>query len=148
MLSIMCDNASNNNMMVDDLEALVPMFGGSASHTHCFLHTVNLVAKSLIHKFDVTKKDADRALERGAVLTDDEEEVLNELAELSTNIDCEEIETVANDTGSHIAGDNIEGWVDEVAQLLDDERLELERNIRPIKLVLVKVSIEILQAHL
>ncbi|KIK35541.1 hypothetical protein CY34DRAFT_95904, partial [Suillus luteus UH-Slu-Lm8-n1] len=125
MLSIMCDNASNNNVMVDDLKALVPTFGGSTSHIRCFLHTVNLVAKSLIREFDVTKKDADRALERGAVLTNDEEEVLNELAELSTNIDCEEIETLS-----------------------DHERLELQRNIRPIKLVLVKVSIEILQAHL
>lgn len=107
----MCDNASNNNVMVDDLKALVPTFGGSTSHIRCFLHTVNLVAKSLIREFDVTKKDADRALERGAVLTNDEEEVLNELTKLSTNINREEIETVANDAGSHIAGDNIEGWM-------------------------------------
>ncbi|KAG2341486.1 hypothetical protein BDR05DRAFT_845595, partial [Suillus weaverae] len=70
---------------------------------------------------------------------DDEEEVLNELTELSTNIDREEIETVANDAGLNIDGDNIKGWVDEVAQLSDDEHLELQRNIRPIKLVLVKL---------
>ncbi|KAG1807537.1 hypothetical protein EV424DRAFT_1306685, partial [Suillus variegatus] len=52
MLSVTCDNASNNNVMVDKLATLVPEFAGEASHTQCFLHTVNLVAKSLIREFD------------------------------------------------------------------------------------------------
>ncbi|KAG1812699.1 hypothetical protein EV424DRAFT_1277463, partial [Suillus variegatus] len=52
ILSVTCDNASNNNVMVENLAAEVPAFGGAASHTRCFLHTVNLVAKSLIREFD------------------------------------------------------------------------------------------------
>ncbi|KAG2098242.1 uncharacterized protein F5147DRAFT_530360, partial [Suillus discolor] len=52
ILSVTCDNALNNNVMVDELEQLVPEFAGEASHTWCFLHTVNLVAKSLIWEFD------------------------------------------------------------------------------------------------
>ncbi|KAG2085760.1 uncharacterized protein F5147DRAFT_527213, partial [Suillus discolor] len=52
MLSVTCNNASNNNMMVDKLVMLVPKFTGEASHTRCFLHTMNLVAKSLICEFD------------------------------------------------------------------------------------------------
>ncbi|KAG1843067.1 hypothetical protein C8R48DRAFT_557081, partial [Suillus tomentosus] len=52
ILSVTCDNASNNNVMVENLAAEVPAFGGAASHTRCFLHMVNLVAKSLIHEFD------------------------------------------------------------------------------------------------
>jgi len=35
--------------------------------------------------------------------------------------------------------DNEEGWVDEVALLVEDEQIELQRNIRPVKLVLLKV---------
>ncbi|KAG2053514.1 hypothetical protein BDR06DRAFT_886001, partial [Suillus hirtellus] len=48
MLSVTCDNALNNSVMVDELEILVPKFAGEASHTQCFLHTINLIAKSLI----------------------------------------------------------------------------------------------------
>ncbi|KAG1872023.1 hypothetical protein C8R48DRAFT_595815, partial [Suillus tomentosus] len=121
LLSITCDNVSNNNVMIDDLEALVPIFGGSMSHTRCFLHMVNLVAKSLIHEFDVMKKDADRVLDRGPALMDNKEDVMNELTELSTIIDCKEVET-----GLDVSKDNIEGWVDEVAQLLNEEHLKLQ----------------------
>jgi hypothetical protein len=53
---ITSDNASNNNVMVGGLEDLLPDFGGAASHTQCFLHTVNLIAKSLLREFDVMKK--------------------------------------------------------------------------------------------
>ncbi|KAG2041384.1 hypothetical protein BDR03DRAFT_809943, partial [Suillus americanus] len=61
MLSVRCDNTSNKNVMVDKLAMLVPKFAGEVSHTRCFLHTMNLVAKSLIREFDVSKKDAEHA---------------------------------------------------------------------------------------
>jgi len=48
--------------MVRKLSIKVPAFGGLATHTWCFLHTVNLVAKSLIREFNVKKKDTDKAL--------------------------------------------------------------------------------------
>lgn len=48
--------------MVDKLKYLVPSFSSTASHTHCFLHIINLVAKFLISQFDMNKKDADTAL--------------------------------------------------------------------------------------
>ncbi|KAG1742794.1 uncharacterized protein EDB91DRAFT_1004893, partial [Suillus paluster] len=63
ILSVTCNNASNNNVMVENLAAEVPAFGGAASHTRCFLHMVNLVAKLLICEFDVTKKEAHKALD-------------------------------------------------------------------------------------
>ncbi|KAG2060744.1 hypothetical protein BDR06DRAFT_837354, partial [Suillus hirtellus] len=47
-----CDNASNNTVMIDELSTALPDFGGKASHTWCFLHTINLVAKSLLHEFE------------------------------------------------------------------------------------------------
>ncbi|KAG2143881.1 hypothetical protein BD769DRAFT_1347815, partial [Suillus cothurnatus] len=57
ILSVTCDNASSNNVMVENLMAEVPAFGGATSHTQCFLHMVNLIAKLLICEFDVTKKE-------------------------------------------------------------------------------------------
>ncbi|KAG2344983.1 hypothetical protein BDR05DRAFT_881316, partial [Suillus weaverae] len=57
ILCVTCNNAFNNTVMLDDLEANLPDFSGTAAHTCCFLHTVNLVAKLLLREFDVLKKD-------------------------------------------------------------------------------------------
>ena len=48
ILSVTCDNALNNDIMIDELAMCVPVFGGSPCHTWCFLDIVNLIAKSLI----------------------------------------------------------------------------------------------------
>ncbi|KAF8548525.1 hypothetical protein OG21DRAFT_1380595, partial [Imleria badia] len=52
ILAVTCDNASNNNVMVDKLAELVPEFMGDANHTQCFLHVVNLVSKTLLLRFE------------------------------------------------------------------------------------------------
>ncbi|KAJ8585005.1 hypothetical protein M405DRAFT_691539, partial [Rhizopogon salebrosus TDB-379] len=52
ILSVTCDNASSNDAMVRELSDKVPAFRGAMTHTRCFLHTVNLVAKSLIREFN------------------------------------------------------------------------------------------------
>ncbi|KAG2345635.1 hypothetical protein BDR05DRAFT_831788, partial [Suillus weaverae] len=52
ILSIACNNASNNTILVDNLETMLLEFGRAAAHTRCFLHIVNLIAKSLIQEFD------------------------------------------------------------------------------------------------
>ncbi|KAF9219072.1 hypothetical protein BS17DRAFT_718782, partial [Gyrodon lividus] len=84
ILSITCDNASNNNTMVAELTVLKPAFGGSSSHTQCFLHIINLIAKSLIQLLNTKKKDADATLNGVS-------EELSELAEMCK--DMEGIET-------------------------------------------------------
>ena len=38
--------------------------------------------------------------------------------------------------------DNTEGWVDEMDELTKAEQLEVERSTRPVKLVLLKVSMD------
>ena len=45
-------------MQWSQLSIQVPSFAGTASHTRCFLHIVNLIAKSLLSQFD-SKKMAD-----------------------------------------------------------------------------------------
>ncbi|KAI0745591.1 hypothetical protein C8Q76DRAFT_601559, partial [Earliella scabrosa] len=54
-LAVTCDNASNNDTMIDELlkaHNLGRQFGGQHARVRCFLHILNLVAKSLIRQFD------------------------------------------------------------------------------------------------
>ncbi|KAF8548182.1 hypothetical protein OG21DRAFT_1423541, partial [Imleria badia] len=52
ILCITCDNASNNNMMIEELGEMLLDFGGASTHAWCFLHTTNLVVKALRKEFD------------------------------------------------------------------------------------------------
>jgi hypothetical protein len=66
-----------------------------------------------------------------------------ELQELAKGIDIEDKQTQdewqgPDDEGGK--GDDIEGWVDQVAHLSVADHAELEDNMGPVKLVLVKVS--------
>jgi len=48
--------------MVDELVDMLLNFSGQANHCCCFLHIVNLVAKTLLKQFDVQKKDTESTL--------------------------------------------------------------------------------------
>jgi len=128
---VTCDNASNNDVMIRELESLAPAFDGFANHTRCFLHVVNLVAKSLLRQFDAKKM----TVGSDAELT----EWVNELTEEenAARTRGNESNDDADATGDK---DNDDGWVDEMDALTEGEKLELERSIRPVKLALVKVS--------
>ncbi|KAG2742800.1 hypothetical protein P692DRAFT_201679365, partial [Suillus brevipes Sb2] len=63
----------------------------------------------------------------------------HELADLSKDIETEEWVTAAEQGGSEELGDNVDGLVDEVAMLTQDERENLQNSIWPVKLVLVKL---------
>ncbi|KAI0653303.1 hypothetical protein C8Q70DRAFT_899682, partial [Cubamyces menziesii] len=52
ILGVTCDNALNNDTMVNALEVEVPSFRGQNARTRCFDHVVNLVAKALTRQFD------------------------------------------------------------------------------------------------
>lgn len=132
-MGITADNASPNDVMVDELVDLLPNFSGQANHCRCFLHIVNLVAKTLLKQFDVPKKDAESAL-------DDAE---RELLELAAGIELEEMVTVAEAGAGDKddeENDDEEGWVDEIALLSEEERAALREKVGPVRLVLVKVS--------
>ncbi|KAF7371898.1 Zinc finger BED domain-containing protein 4 [Mycena venus] len=76
ILSIVGDNASNNDTMIDELADLIPTFPGKTTRVHCFAHILNLVVKAILSQFSYTKKaattDADPVAEDDE---DDEEEV-------------------------------------------------------------------------
>lgn len=100
---------------------LIPEFAGSPSHTRCFLHVVNLIAKTLVSQFDAKQVD-------------------DEATELSETLMDEEALGGTEDEGEGAAGtDNEDGWEDELAELTVEERHELEQTIRPVKIALAKV---------
>lgn len=132
-MGITADNASPNDVMVDELVDMLPNFSGQANHCRCFLHIVNLVAKTLLKQFDVPKKDAESALDNAE----------RELLELAAGIELEEMVTVAEAGAGDKddeENDNEEGWVDEMALLSEEERAALREKVGPVRLVLVKVS--------
>jgi hypothetical protein len=122
--------------MIDELEDRVLEFGGRSTHTHCFLHAVNLVAKSLVHEFDVNKKW--RHGEHTGSLDKDAERLEQELRTLADGIELEEWATV--DENGLDGNDELEGWINEVERLTKEEREEFHETVRPVKLALVKVK--------
>ncbi|KIK42770.1 hypothetical protein CY34DRAFT_58340, partial [Suillus luteus UH-Slu-Lm8-n1] len=126
------DNASSNDTMTTELAKLIDHFGGEAARTRCFLHIINLVAKSLIREFNVPKHKTAESLDSAE----------QDLQDIAGEIDIEDEATIAaNGDGDPSAddADDTEGWIDEVNELDDFDRDALQENIRPIKLVLVKV---------
>lgn len=128
MLNITLDNASNNDAMVDELRFLVENWPGPANRSRCFLHVVNLVAKALLRQFDPPKKDAEAALTAAE----------KELMALSDELDDEDEEDVgANDAND--ADDDLDGWVDELEAMEEEERDQLLEEVQPVRLALAKV---------
>jgi hypothetical protein len=120
--------------MIAKLGDIIPSFPGSPNRARCFNHVVALVAKSVVRQFDVPKGLADAALD----------EAERELREMAEGIDIEDEVTQGEweeqDNSEEDKDENNDGWIDEVAELSIADREELEANIRPVRLVLVKVS--------
>ena len=130
ILSITCDNASPNDVMIDELAGLIKSFLGDANHMRCFNHILSLIAKSIICQFDLPKAEADEALSVAE----------KELFDIAKGIDLEEELMAAADQGvDDEENDNIDGWVDERKTMSREERIKLDQSVLPVRLVLVKV---------
>jgi hypothetical protein len=117
--------------MIDELAELIQTFPGDCRRIHCFLHILNLVAKTLIRQFDLPKGQVDVALD----------EAKKELLSLGEELYLEEQLTVlALNLNDDENDDNDKGWEDEWATMSPVERAELDTSVRPIRLVLVKVN--------
>jgi hypothetical protein len=142
ILSITCDNASNNDTMIDDLEDLVKGFSGAPNRTRCFAHIINLIAQTIIRQFDIPKDKDGGSADDGRFV---DEAAVRELETLATNVDVEELLTRAsNSHGDSDADseDDLEGWVDEQSDLSTWDLRELEDDVRPVRRTLVKVRPE------
>ncbi len=130
MLSITCDNATNNDRMVEELAQRIPSFSGQTSHVRCFAHVINLVAKSLLKQFDSPK------CQNGNTDGNDGSDFL--FPELADDIDLEDED--AQSDPELVSKDNTEGLVDVLADMDIDERKAFELEIMPIRTALAKVS--------
>jgi hypothetical protein len=126
ILSITCNNASNNDKMIDKLEEILTKFGGSASQTCCFAHIINLIAKTIISQFDIPKSKDDTL----------SNEVMKELKELARDIKAEKLMTRASkskeDEKDNEDDDNMEGWVDEHEEMEEWELEALDGDVQPV----------------
>jgi hypothetical protein len=80
--------------MCEEIEDNITDFS-QVNRIRCFLHIVNLVAKSLLKQFDVSKK---RTVDDE--VDDEDEELENQLEELTQDIDIDEAVTQAMNDGA------------------------------------------------
>jgi hypothetical protein len=126
--------------MVDHLATLIDQFPGAANQTRCFAHILNLVAKSILHQFDMPKKTAegdlpglDNATEALAAL---EKELEVSVAQVDDDIE--------EGDDDEVDEDDEEGLGHERDNMSEEEVAALDDNLVPIRLMLTKVSQKII----
>lgn len=117
--------------MIDELCNKLPEFGGRASHTRCFLHTTNLIAKALLRQFD-EKKGRKKASQNASNAIESDEVSENE------EVENEEVNDVGGDLEDQ--DDSADGLIPLMDEMDPTERAAHNERVRPVKLVLVKVS--------
>jgi len=132
ILSITCNNATNNDKMIDELELLLEDFPGAANRARCFTHILNLVVKSIMKQFDLPQVKKD----------DISDEVTMELLKLAGDIEEEEAATIRDDEAcdDENDADNTEDWVDKRMKMSCEELDELEDAVRSVRFLLTKAS--------
>jgi len=130
--------------MVKHLATLVENFPGAANQTQCFTHILNLVAKSVLRQFDVTKKAANDS--------PDLDNASDALASLALELEPESGSLVSDDNqGDDNQGDeddedvgeddeDVGGLGDGHDNMSEEEVAELEKSLVPVRLMLVKVN--------
>jgi hypothetical protein len=112
--------------MVTELDDQLSSFS-EVNRIHCFLHIVNLIAKSLLKQFDVTKDQGDAG----------DQDLEKLLAELAKDFEHEESVTQELDNADDEEFDDLEDLPD---VLTADKRADVVADIRKVTLVLAKVS--------
>ena len=152
--AVTCDNTSNNDTMVEALvgEDNLPDFEGQAARVRCFLHILNIVgSKNLVNLFDTRaqkKKDSGQEGddEEIAELAGDPDEIVedagNELDEGHDEADAEDEDNGDGADEGEYDPEFFDGEeeVDAMAELNDKEQADFMEAIRPVKLILAKVS--------
>lgn len=113
--------------MVTELADQIETFGGNASRIRCFLHVLNLVAKTILAQFDTCKDIGGGDYE------------LRNLARELEEAEIQAIETEETPGKELVEEDE---WVDERDDMTDDERATHNDQVRPLKLILAKVRIK------
>lgn len=117
ILGITGDNASNNDSMVRYLSNALDDFPGRANQTRCFVHTINLIAKSILKSFDTQKIQEIESFNNAA----------HALADLANGHESCDLE-------------DEEGEDDEDNSEVEEDDNELDASLEPIRTMLLKVS--------
>lgn len=121
--------------MINELVELLETFSSQAVHARCFDHTLNLIVKTLLRQFDTAcrKKNTDHDA------LDAAEEALQGLSANDLDLEDDDDEVIGEWDVSHLNDDNVEGWVDQLNGLTEEEITELQATTCPAKFVLTKV---------
>lgn len=121
--------------MIDELAAELPAFLGSQSHVRCFAYVVNLTVKGVLWPFEGKKtKETDEARVSGEA---------GEIEDLQSKI--EELRAQVKELESNTVQDanDLEGFVDVMQDMSNEEKEEWERNVQPIHGALTKVRYQL-----
>ena len=135
ILGVTADNALNNDKMIEHLAVLIKTFPRAPNQTRCFAHILNLVAKSVLHQFEAPKKGI--AMDGKELATVDEIEGDDNGASDSGTINGNECD---DDVDDEITDDDEDGLPDELEELLEEELSSVKASVKPVQLVLTKVS--------
>jgi hypothetical protein len=116
ILEITRDNASNNNSIIQYLSNTLDEFCGPANQAWCFVHTVNLIAKSILKLFKTCKAKEMQSFNN----------VAHALANLASDFEEEEKQEDDEDK-------------DNLREEVDDNKLHA--GLEPIKAMLLKVHL-------
>ena len=123
--------------MIEEMANLLENFPGAANQTRCFLHILNLTAKSILRQFEPPQKKShgEETISKA----------VSELAALSIEIesasdqDSPASDLADSDDEGADCSDNEEGLEDECQDLSDEQITELEAYLIPVRLMLTKV---------
>lgn len=140
MLAVTCDNASSNDVMIEEMEEMIASFRGGRARSRCFCHIINLVAKMVLRQFEPPKRKKKKGThqpedEEGSEPPDELSEWENELREMMDDLDFDEEDETAP------GADDLDGFYDVRNDLDAANRATLEVEVRPVKMMLLKVSV-------
>ena len=129
--------------MIEHLATLIDTFPGAANQTRCFTHILNLVAKSVLRQFEAPKakggKVLDDAARELATVFDELEDDNNDDDKVS-NSGANEDSGEGNDEDDDVVDDDEDGLPDERDGMSAEELASLEASVKPIRVMLTKVS--------
>ena len=120
--------------MIEHLAILLNTFPGAPNQTWCFAHILNLVAKSVLRQFEGPKKNSVvKALAAVVDEIDDDNDKDSDGGVNEGGDDCDDVDDEVDD-------DDDEDLPNELDDLTEKEVLSVKESVKPIQLVLTKVS--------
>ena len=121
--------------MIEHLAVLLNAFPGAPNQTRCFTHILNLVAKSVLRQFEGPKKE--KVAQALAGVIDEINGDNDETFDSGTNEGGDE----CDDVDDELIDDDDGELPDELDELSEEEVLSVKESVKPIRLILTKVSV-------